>query len=160
MQNLRPSNVKVIFQRPSCGYPYSGGFRFHCRYCPCGCDTQTHTHTMLQLRQTNSKLHLCNACMRCGIKIELNKKFQSCEIFSNKPINYSLETAATKRTGEFESICNFQQKTNLITRRKLQPQNVPVTSESRALAAATSRRSAKIVSLCSCTCLLSSTLSR
>ena len=36
MQNLRPSNVKVIFQRPSCGYPYSGGFGFHCRYCPCG----------------------------------------------------------------------------------------------------------------------------
>ena len=36
MQNLRPSNVKVIFQRPSCGSPDSGGFRFHCRYCPCG----------------------------------------------------------------------------------------------------------------------------
>ena len=100
-------------------------------------------------------------CMHAiWIKIELNKKFQSCEIFSNKPINYSLETAATKRTGEFESIWNFQQKTNLITRRKLQPQNVPVTSESRALVAATSRRSAMIVSLCSCTCLLSSTLSR
>ena len=27
-QNLRPSNVKVIFQRSFCGYPYSGGFRF------------------------------------------------------------------------------------------------------------------------------------
>jgi len=37
MQNLRPSNIKVIFQRPSCGSPNSGGFRFHCRYCPCAC---------------------------------------------------------------------------------------------------------------------------
>ena len=27
--------VLVIFQRPSCGLPYSGGFRFHCRYCSC-----------------------------------------------------------------------------------------------------------------------------
>jgi len=27
--------VLVIFQRPSCGLPYSGGFRFHCRYCTC-----------------------------------------------------------------------------------------------------------------------------
>jgi len=34
-QNLRPSNVKVIFQQPSCSYPYSSGFRFHCQYCPC-----------------------------------------------------------------------------------------------------------------------------
>jgi len=31
MHNLCPSNVKVIFQRPSWGYPCSGGFRFHCR---------------------------------------------------------------------------------------------------------------------------------
>jgi len=36
MQNLRPSNIKVIFQRPCCGSPYSGDFRFHCRYCLCG----------------------------------------------------------------------------------------------------------------------------
>ena len=27
--------VLVIFQRPSCGLTYSGGFRFHCRYCSC-----------------------------------------------------------------------------------------------------------------------------
>jgi len=31
MHNLRPSDVKVIFQRPSCDYPYSGGFKFYCR---------------------------------------------------------------------------------------------------------------------------------
>ena len=31
MHNLRPSNVKVIFQRPSCDYPYSGGSGFYCR---------------------------------------------------------------------------------------------------------------------------------
>ena len=42
MQHLRPSNIKVIFQRPSCrwslcnGSPVVGGFRFQCRYCPCG----------------------------------------------------------------------------------------------------------------------------
>jgi len=35
-QNLPPSNIKVIFQRPSYGSLHSGGFRFHCRYCPCG----------------------------------------------------------------------------------------------------------------------------
>ena len=35
-QNLRPSNIKVIFQRPSCDVPCSSGFRFHCQYCPCG----------------------------------------------------------------------------------------------------------------------------
>ena len=28
MQNLRPSNVKVIFQRPSCDYYYNGGYGF------------------------------------------------------------------------------------------------------------------------------------
>ena len=32
MQNLCPSNVKVIFQWPSCGYSYSCGFEFYCRY--------------------------------------------------------------------------------------------------------------------------------
>jgi len=28
VQNLRPSNVKVIFQRPSCDYRHTGGFGF------------------------------------------------------------------------------------------------------------------------------------
>ena len=28
--------ITSIFQRPSCGYPHSGGLGFHCRYCPCG----------------------------------------------------------------------------------------------------------------------------
>jgi len=31
MQNMRPSNVKVLFQRPSCDDPYSGSFGFYCR---------------------------------------------------------------------------------------------------------------------------------
>ena len=37
---MRLSNIKVIFQRPSCKSPYSGAFRFHCRYCPCACAEQ------------------------------------------------------------------------------------------------------------------------
>jgi len=41
-QNLRSSNVKVIFQRPSCDVPYSGGllasgFIAGTAQCPCGC---------------------------------------------------------------------------------------------------------------------------
>jgi len=35
-QNLRQSNVRVLFRRPSYDVPYSSGFRFHCRHCPCG----------------------------------------------------------------------------------------------------------------------------
>jgi len=45
MQNVHPSKVKVTFQRPSCDYPYSGGFRFHCRYCPCGHTIHTWYYT-------------------------------------------------------------------------------------------------------------------
>jgi len=51
MQNLRPSNIKVIFQRPCCGSPYSGGFRFHCQYCPCGRARRNEGGTSVGLRQ-------------------------------------------------------------------------------------------------------------
>jgi len=36
MQNLRPSNVKAIFQQPSCDYYHTVGFGFDFRYCPRG----------------------------------------------------------------------------------------------------------------------------
>ena len=39
MQNLRPSSVKVKnFPAAILRISYSGGFRFHCRYCLCGSD--------------------------------------------------------------------------------------------------------------------------
>ena len=37
------SNVKVIFQRPYCGVPCSGGCGFHCRYCLCASVTHNET---------------------------------------------------------------------------------------------------------------------
>ena len=44
MQNLHPSNVNVILQRPSCDVHYSGGFRFHSRYCRCASAHTPATH--------------------------------------------------------------------------------------------------------------------